>query len=422
MSEETDSESNLTQNDSFPVVFLRHKLGIKSEDRYMIDMALALKNFGHRVTFFTTKLDNLECFEEIDPIRGCLPVLHSGWWIPDSILGMFRRTMVFLKSLWLVMRMIFVPPAPKPKVIILDVHPLGLTFLKVLSKYRTIFIQHFPMIQALDISEYRHLNPRYEVANALNHATEIIVQTSCLAQVFRHLYPNCKKQLRILCPCVDVGLWNEPSANLSRIIPDLPRNAIMFVVFGDYRKRSNFKLALDSLEYLLRMLEDPIKEDIHMIIAGHCSEKSNEQLQYYQELVEVTSEKSYGAQVTFLRQLPTLHKKTLIENCVAVVHPVKNDLYPGPLLAAMSLGKPVIAVNSGFPSEIVTHRISGILVDPLPEKFAAAMYKLATKPIVQHFIGQMAKDTFRSHFTFQNFSRKLHSVVTNSRKLSIDNM
>lgn len=47
------------------IVFLHNKFRKKPDDRYIIDLATGLKEYGHKVTIVTTGLDTTNCFPEI---------------------------------------------------------------------------------------------------------------------------------------------------------------------------------------------------------------------------------------------------------------------------------------------------------------------------------------------------------------------
>lgn len=47
------------------IVFLHNKFRKKPDDRYIIDLATGLKEYGHKVTIMTSALDTKNCFPEI---------------------------------------------------------------------------------------------------------------------------------------------------------------------------------------------------------------------------------------------------------------------------------------------------------------------------------------------------------------------
>lgn len=65
-SSETTLQGKTPPHSIYHIVFLHRCLRKRSEDRYIVDLAMALKNSGHRVTFFTSDLDSSDCLEEVN--------------------------------------------------------------------------------------------------------------------------------------------------------------------------------------------------------------------------------------------------------------------------------------------------------------------------------------------------------------------
>lgn len=310
------------------------------------------------------------------------------------------------------LRMIFFPPKPRPKVVILDINPVALLLLGLFSNYSTYFVEHFTSLKDIEcFTSHMKITPPLLSAWGMKYATEILLQTECMACIFRRSYPGVLKDIKVFTPYVDKGIWDEECIDINRIIPDLPKDCILFSVFGRYCKRSNFRLALSAFEHLLSMLSDKPSEvsKIHIVFAGHT--KTIAEKVYYTEIIEMTKEKHFASQVTFLRQVPVVHKKTLICKSRAVIHPTKYDVFTGPLIAAMYLGTTVIATNTGLATKIFSHRINGILIDPDPVKFAAAMFKVIEKPALAEYLQSMAQNVYRNHHCFDAFSRRLDHLI-----------
>lgn len=341
---------------------------------------------------------------------GNIHIQYCAWWIPRSFMGVLHRTMSTYKAAYMALKMVLLPPQPRPKVIVLDTSAIALFLLNALSNYSTFFVDHFEALKDIkSYTSYIKITPSLFSAMWMKHANEIIVQTECISSIFRRSYPNIRKDVKIFVPSVDTGIWAEDCIDLNRIIPDLPKNYFLFCVFGRYCKKSNFRLAINSFEQLIMIAEEECKPRVHLVFAGHA--KTLDEKVYYNEIIELIKEKPFANQVTFLRRLPVVHKKTIIAKSTAVLYTAKYDVFPGPITLAMCLGTPVIATNTGIALKMISHRISGILVDPAPLKFASAMYKIITKPTLHEFIKDMAMDVYKSNYSFETFSRRLHQLV-----------
>ncbi|GJQ83240.1 putative alpha-1,3 1,6-mannosyltransferase [Trypoxylus dichotomus] len=394
----------LDLNPKCHIVFLHNKFRKKSGDRYVIDLALGLKEYGHKVTIMTSALDTSNCFPEVYPTHGVLDVKYSASYLPSN--------WYCLKALLMALRVCLFPPKPRPEVVILDTHTVALFIFSKFSRYRTILLTHFSAIKELDFfTNYLKVTPDLFTATTIPYASEILVETDCLGEIFKRSFPNVEKELRYITPCVDTGLWKDDCIDIHRIIPDLPANANLFAVFGPYKKRSNFRLALEAMENLMFTSEESLRDKFHLIIGGNCNETNTDELVYYDELIDIAKEKQFGSQVTFVRQLPIVYQKTVLKKCAALLITAKHDPFPNVIVSALMMGKPIIATNSGFCKKALTHRINGILLDSDPQKFAAAMHKIVTNPMVQMFISEMASDLFRKEYSFDCVARKINGLV-----------
>lgn len=74
------SEKNGEINFSSPVyhvAFLHNKLRKRVEDRYLVDIAVLLKNHGHKVVIYASEFDPSDCLEEVNVSRLIRLTLNS---------------------------------------------------------------------------------------------------------------------------------------------------------------------------------------------------------------------------------------------------------------------------------------------------------------------------------------------------------
>lgn len=308
-------------------------------------------------------------------------------------------------------RLIFIPPQPKPDVVILDVNPVVCFILSTLTRIKVIYLNHFFDLKYAGIFSHNlKVTKDLFTTKSLKYCHEIIVLNKPLGDVFKRSFPNVKKELCYITPCVETLLWREGKVDLARIVPDLNKKSLIFVVFGQYTKQANFELAIKSFENLLLLLDNEVKNRLHLVIGGNCKNNSD-QILYYNELKNSSKDKYYASQISFLKETPIVHKKTLVEESLCVLHPAVFDVFPETILVAMRMGRPVIATATGFSKEALIHRISGILVEPEAHTFASAMYKIIANPTIQMFISDMAKDVYKRQYSYDSMCRKIGEVV-----------
>lgn len=326
-----------------------------------------------------------------------------------------------MRSILMALRIILFPPTPVPTVIVMDIEPIALYLLSFLNTSKLIYVTHFSTLQqAENYTKFIKINPNMITVKALKYANEIVVHGETLAEVFHRSFPTLKKDIRILHPCVETGLWKEESVEIERIVPDLPNPNFLLVCFGSYKTKSNFKLVLDAFKDVLIMSDPNLKNNIHLVIAGQCSETDLEEQVNLNKLQEYTKEKCFASQVTFLRQLPTVYRKTLIEESMGVIIPCMYELFPETVLAAMACSRTIIATNTGFPNEILKHRVSAILLEPHPHLFAVAMYKVLTNPTIPVFISNMAYNLYVKNYSYAAFKKKINGLVKKYAKLQLE--
>lgn len=329
-------------------------------------------------------------------------------------MGLFRSNMSAFKAAWMALRIIFYPPEHKPDIILLDVSKWALYFLNILTDYKLYYVESFLELKNTDACfEHSKIYPSLLEAKWIKLADEIIVETLGFAEILKKSFPSITKQPQILYPSIDIGLWKEPGIKIQRIIPDLLSNTILFLTVGKFRRSSNFRLALDAFEMLLELIDDKtVTKRFQLVIAGNC--KTLDEKFYYNEVMAAAKERICASQVTFLKQLPVIHEKTLIMESAIMIHPAKNDVYSDFLLKAMSLGKPILATNKGIASKLLVHRLSGVIIDPDARMFAVAMKKLMMSPHLQVFLGDMAKDTFDKNYSFESLCEKVDKLINKS--------
>ncbi|KAK9885845.1 hypothetical protein WA026_013726 [Henosepilachna vigintioctopunctata] len=405
-----NSECNFTGKKQHDIVILHDRISRRTEDRYIFNFAQCLESSGFDVTIVTSEIDEKNNWVNDIKLSDNIKIEKRVRWIPRHILGFLRSTMSTYRSLCLALSVLFKAPSEKPCVIFLDLDLIALFALKAFSKHKVFYIEQFRALKNPEACyDQLYLVPNLFEARWIKMADEVIVQSPAFVDTFRKSYPSAAEP-KVMMPLVDYGLWIEPGININRIIPDLSQQCLLFVALGKFRRTSNFRLVLDAFEDMLNQTDDVyFRQKSHLIVAGNC--KLPEEKKYYQLFVDRLKKRWFAAQVTILRQIPTIHVKTLLIEASVVLHSSRNDISSDYLLEAMSLGKPIVAVNKGIATKILENRITGVLVEPQAHLFAAAMIKVASSPHIQNFLGEMAKDAFNHKYSFDSFSRRIFNLV-----------
>lgn len=80
-------------------------------------------------------------------------------------------------------------------------------------------------------------------------------------------------------------------------------------------------------------------------------------------------------------------------------------------LEAMVAGRPVIACNSGGPTETIQHCVTGLLSEPVPLDFANAMVRVLVEPDLADTVRTNAQAHVLKNFSLDTLRANLGSVL-----------
>lgn len=138
-----------------------------------------------------------------------------------------------------------------------------------------------------------------------------------------------------------------------------------------------------------------------------------------EKLQNLASELNVGHLVIFLGMLPRDEVLTKLSQCSALVHPSLHDSGGWVPLEAMAVGKPVICLDLGGPSEVITPEV-GIKVPAetpaqVTHDMAAAMVKLANDSDLCLKMGQAGQKKIRERYSWEAKGKhfvKLYNTLT----------
>jgi glycosyltransferase involved in cell wall biosynthesis len=194
-----------------------------------------------------------------------------------------------------------------------------------------------------------------------------------------HLYPE--EKVGLLYPGVDTTRLVATGATSKN-----------FLIPGRVMWTKNLELAIDAFQILLTRRPDLAA--FTLTIAGHVDKKSEAYFERLQERAAACQ------QIQFRTSLSDEALFRLCDSAYAIVYPPFNEDWGLIPLEGMAFKKPVLAVNRGGPGETIVSGESGLLVDPDPDKFAAAMEMLADNPELVRRMGE------RAHLRAQQFDWK----------------
>jgi len=234
-------------------------------------------------------------------------------------------------------------------------------------------------------------DPEYRSRHLLRNPLKRFVQKS-IAMVYRHIDKRAWRYYRkVFCISNEVrqrvlrgGLCDPAIIDIAYPGIDSKLRKIsdqcepFFFLPGRIMWTKNIHLAIMAFQ----QFKQEMKVDFSLKIAGMVDGKSQS---YYQQLRALAGDDS---SIEFICDPTDSEMRDYYRRCHSVLFTAFNeDLGITPMEAGM-FGKPVIAVNRGGPREIVVNEKTGLLVEPEPEAFNAAMQRLVNNPQLAGSMGQ----------------------------------
>lgn len=395
------------------VVFLHSDLGIGGAERLVVDAALALKGKGCDVQFVTSHHSPQHCF--VETRDGTLPVTVVGDWLPRHIFGRFYALCAYVRMIYAALYVVFFSGLA-PDIVFCDQVSVCVPFLHI-GGFKILFYCHFPdqllskSGSALKSFYRAPLNWLEETTTGL--ADRILVNSKFTAGVFKNTFKRLHVQPTVLYPTMNTNVFdNTTPLPISEILAkEFPDGSVIFLSINRYERKKNLKLALDAMCELRKCLSASEWLHIHLVMAGGYDTRVNENVEHYDELVNHANTLGLTEKVTFMKSPSDVEKISLLKCCHCLIYTPPNEHFGIVPLEAMYAGKPVIAANSGGPTETVVNDVTGFLCNLKPEDFAHAMLKCVKNESVRTKLGKAGQDRMKKLFSFMAFSDQLLEVV-----------
>lgn len=407
--------------DKLKFAFIHPDLGIGGAERLVLDVAGALTKQGHKVRFLTNHFDKTHAFDEL---KNCVyPVEVYGDWIPRCICGRFQALCAYIRMIYLtIVYLMFFRNKDPPDVYFTDLIPIANPFLKFAGE-KVIYYCHHPDLLASPPGGslkklYRKPIDWLEM-QATGKADVILVNSEYTASIFRETFPQIEKYIHILYPTVAQSYRKtvegiNVSKPIQEIVPDIqfkPKETVIFLSLNRFHPAKKLELAVLAMEQLRKLISNEKWNNVYFIMAGGFDPQSSMNLQTYTHLVTLTKEKNLQDKILFLKSPTDLIKAHLLLSCTCLVYtPVKEHFGIVPL-EAMTVSKPVIAVNSGGPRETVDHGVTGYLCEPSAESMAEFMCRIVENKGVD--MGEKGNKRLNDKFSYESFNFQLKKIVNN---------
>lgn len=395
------------------VAFLHPDLGIGGAERLVVDAALALQSRGHSVRFVTNHHDKNHCFEETR--NGTFPVTVVGDWIPRSIFGFAFALCAYIRMIYAAFYVV-INSHVEADIVFCDQISYAVPILH-LRFSRVLFYCHFPD-QLLSkpggtLKKVYRAPLNWIEEKTTGQADKIVVNSKFTRHVFKSTFKGLTKVPDVLYPSINTDFIDGTiPESLSSVLPaELPANAFVFLSINRYEKKKDLGLALAALGHLKTILAPEQFDNVRVIMAGGYDRRVVENIDCYAELVVQANELKVSSQVMFLKSPSDAQKLALLVGCHCVLYTPTNEHFGIVPLEAMYMGKPVIATNSGGPTETVVDGKTGFLRKADAKSFAEAMAECVKNRDRCKNLGLEGRKRFREHFSFKAFTNQLDTYI-----------
>lgn len=405
------------------VLFIHPDLGIGGAERLVVDAALALKSRGHSVHLLTNHHDSNHCFEETR--NGQLEVETVGDWWPRTIFQRFTAACAYIRMIYATLYATFVLCRRETfDVIFVDSISVGIPILKFANGApKIIFYCHYPdLLMAPQDGCFLRQFYRWPI-NALEEYTTgkadvILVNSKFTRGVFKRTFRSLPQTPSVLYPSLNTNYFDEtPVAYDEAERLDLPAGAIVFLSINRFERKKNIPLALAAFKKLEDLLPKSDFEKCYLILAGGYDTRVSENVDHFNEITSKADLLKISTRCSFLRSPSDRFKLWLLKRCNALIYTPSDEHFGIVPLEAMYMRKPVIACNSGGPTETVINDTTGFLCEPTEKEFARAMMKFVLND--QSFgenMGERGRKRVQQHFSFDAFAEKLDFIVNDALK------
>ncbi|KAG6902655.1 hypothetical protein C0995_013344 [Termitomyces sp. Mi166 len=397
------------------VAFIHPDLGIGGAERLVVDAALGLQERGHSVDIYTSHHDPNHCFEETKD--GTLRVHHVIPPFPRSLKGKFHILLAHARQLHLITHLLS-PSAPNYDVYFVDQLSTCIPFLRHLGNARVVFYCHFPdkllangafvegekKRKQISLLKQIYRFPMDWLEETTTRQADIILANSKFtARVTKSYFKTITQSLRVVYPGINVSAYE------STVDPDDPDSIAVFsdkptlVSLNRFEQKKNVALAIRAFANLKSKL--PTKP-LRLVLAGGYDSRLDDNLLTLDSLIHLTKTLSLtytvitppssqkpikippgnltpnDPDVLLLLNFTTSQRTALLcsPSTVALLYTPANEHFGIGPVEAMVCGVPVLACNSGGPTESVLdgprEERTGWLRPPNTEVWADALLEI----------------------------------------------
>ncbi|KAL6071765.1 Alpha-1,3-mannosyltransferase-like protein [Balamuthia mandrillaris] len=410
------------------IAFIHPDLGIGGAERLVVDAALGLQSAGHSVVIFTAHHDPSHCF--VETINGTLEVRVYGDWLPRSFLGRFHTLFALLRNFWVAHQLVKQHHKDASSsqggydIIFSDSISASIPLFKRATNAKVVFYCHFPdqlLTQRKSFLKKLYRWPIDWVEEITTGMADIVLVNSIFTQqTFLNTFQRLAQRddpPTVVYPSINFQQYdmqeegsddeNKNKAN------EEEAEELMFLSVNRYERKKNIGLAIEAFAKL-KELRPKLYPRLRLVIAGGYDPRNNENKEHFEELVATAKQLNVPSdQISFLRSISAKERNRLLHKCLAVIYTPENEHFGIVPVEAMYAKRPVIACNSGGPTESIKDGETGFLCSPNAASFAEKMALLVDSGIThaRETFGEAARAHVLRKFSLARFTEQLEDCM-----------
>lgn len=239
-------------------------------------------------------------------------------------------------------------------------------------------------------------------------ASRIVAVSKCVADYLRNSVPQLKSQnnkLVVITNGIDTkSIVTRDNVFNLRSELGIQENEIIICTVGQLVPWKNHMLFLETAELIAREIPSA-----RFIIVGDDMFKEHPD---YVNLLRVTAIR-LGLEKKVIFTGYRQDALSIIAESQVLIHTATMEPFGRTIVEAMMLGKPIVAVNSCGPSEIIRSGIDGLLVEPNnPRLLANSVLRLVRDKNLSFCLGDSARKRATHLFDVRRMVEELESVYT----------